>query len=75
MVIVLRKIQESCCYEPTTKKGRKDDQFDEDDFNAEVVRCVLRILSIKKSETVGDRVVRYLGLFLRVASDKGEWEN
>ncbi|KAF2153187.1 ARM repeat-containing protein [Myriangium duriaei CBS 260.36] len=70
LVINLRKIQEACCYEPTSKKGRQDDQFDEDDFNREIVRCVLRILSIRKSETVGDRVVRFLGVFLRVASDK-----
>lgn len=70
LVVNLRKIQEACCYEASGKKGRQDDRFDEDDFNGEVVRCVLRILSIKKSETVGDRVVRFLGVFLRVASDK-----
>jgi len=72
LVINLRKIQEACCYEPTSRKGRQDDQFDEDDFNNETVRCVLRILPIRKSETVGDRIVRFLGVFLRVASEKGE---
>ena len=72
MVINLRKIQEACCYEPTGRKGRPDDQFDEDDFNTETVRCVLRVLPIRKSETVGDRIVRFLGVFLRVASEKGE---
>lgn len=72
LVISLRKIQETCCYEPANSKTRKDDSFDEEDFNEEVVRCTLRLLPIKKSEAVGDRVVRFLGVFLRVASEKGE---
>ena len=41
LVINLRKIQEACCYD-TGKKGKLEDEFDEDDFNREVVRCVLR---------------------------------
>ena len=70
MVVNLRKIQEACCFEPpdTGKKGGKNkgeehEDFDEEEFNAEVVRCVLRIMSVKKSEPVGDRVIRFLGIF------------
>ncbi|THY59952.1 ARM repeat-containing protein [Aureobasidium pullulans] len=71
LVINLRKIQEACCYEPlSSKKKQAEYDFDEDDFNTEVVRCVLRVLPIKKSETVGDRIVKFLGIFLRVASEK-----
>ncbi|KAH0213291.1 ARM repeat-containing protein, partial [Aureobasidium melanogenum] len=71
LVINLRKIQEACCYEPlSSKKNQAEYDFDEDDFNTEVVRCVLRVLPIKKSETVGDRIVKFLGIFLRVASEK-----
>lgn len=75
-IIALRKAQEACCYEPTASKtsGKQQQQqredFDEDDFNREVVRCVLRILPVKKAEPVGDRVVRFLGTFLNVASGK-----
>ena len=47
------------------------EDFDEEEFNAEVVRCVVRILGVKKSEPVGDRVIRFLGLFLKHASEKG----
>lgn len=36
----------------------------------EVARCVIRLMGVKKSESVGDRIVRYLGIFLRHASDK-----
>ncbi|GAB7347036.1 hypothetical protein MBLNU459_g3180t1 [Dothideomycetes sp. NU459] len=76
LVINLRKIQEACCYEPlSTKKSAKDYDFDEEEFNAEVGRCVLRVLSVKRSETVGDRIVKFLGLFLRVASEKGRKNN
>lgn len=69
----LRKIQEACCYEPLpSKKSQKEHDFDEDEFNAEVVRCVIRVLPIRKSESVGDRIVKFLGLFLKLASEKGE---
>ncbi|EME43082.1 hypothetical protein DOTSEDRAFT_173713 [Dothistroma septosporum NZE10] len=70
-IITLRKIQETCCYEPTsTKKGKRNDEFEEEDFNREVVRIVLRILPVRKAEPVGDRVIRFLGTFLSVASGK-----
>jgi condensin complex subunit 3 len=71
----LRKIQELCCYEtPNPRKhafAEDARDYDESDFNEEVSRCVIRILSIKKSEPVGDRLVRFLGFFLKHSSDKG----
>lgn len=71
LVVNLRKIQEACCYEPT-KPGKKGwDDFDEADFNVEIARCVIRLVSVKKSEAVGDKMIKFLGLFLRHASDKG----
>lgn len=70
-MVNLRKIQEACCYEPTNP-GRKGNQsVGEDDFNVEIARCVIRLTGVKKSEGVGDRLVRFVGLFLRHASDKG----
>jgi condensin complex subunit 3 len=70
-IISLRKIQEACCYEPINyKKGKQQEEFEEEDFNREVVRCVLRVLPVRKAEPVGDRVVRFLGTFLKVASQK-----
>ena len=71
LVVNLRKIQEVCCYESSGRGNRALEGFEEDDFNAEIARCVIRIVPIKKSETVGDRLVRFLGQFLRHASDKG----
>lgn len=70
-MISLRKIQEACCYEPINQKqGKQDEEFEEEDFNNEFVRCTLRIMAVKKSEPAGDRVVRFLGTFLNVASQK-----
>lgn len=69
----LRKVQEQCCYEPTSGKGKKNDQpfeFREEDFNAEFNRCAVRVLGVKKTEGAGDRVVRFIGLFLKTASEK-----
>lgn len=70
-IITLRKLQEECCYESVKpKKGQQSDDFYQDDFNNEVVRCILRILPVRKTETVGDRTVRFLGSFLENAGAK-----
>lgn len=72
LVINLRKIQEACCYEPTSKKKNKTgaEDFDEEQFTYEFTRCVLRVMPVKKSESVGERSVRFVGLFLRHANEK-----
>ena len=73
LVVRLRKIQEACCYLPAQSKKIRlgsSENFDEQDFGVEVARCALRVLSVKKAEPVGDRVVRFLGLFLKSASEK-----
>lgn len=68
--VTLRKLQEACCYEPTTAKKTTASDFDEDDFNTEFVRCVLRIMPVKKSESVGERTIRFVGVFMRHSIDK-----
>lgn len=73
LVVNLRKLHESCCYEPTRpSKPAADhaDDFDEADFNTEFTRCVLRAMPVRKSEAVGEKTIRFVGLFLRHASDK-----
>lgn len=44
----------------------------EKELNVEITRCMLRVLPVKKTEPVGDRIIRFLGLFLSHASEKGE---
>ncbi|KAL4791566.1 nuclear condensing complex subunit [Aspergillus venezuelensis] len=83
LVVRLRKLQEACCGIPQrSKKNGKGEEAPEErlipgeetipekEFNTEVGRCVLRILSIKKTEPVGDRILRFLGNFLTHASEK-----
>ena len=71
-VVTLRKVQEFCCYESTgSRKHQLDQEYDEAEFNDEFGRCVCRVLGIKKSEPVGDRLVKFVGLFLKHASEKG----
>ncbi|KAL4995432.1 nuclear condensing complex subunit [Aspergillus recurvatus] len=80
LVVRLRKTQEVCCgiSQKNSKKdgsaeGRlipSEETIPEKEFNVEVGRCVLRILSIKKTEPVGDRILRFLGNFLTHASEK-----
>ncbi|KAL7912301.1 nuclear condensing complex subunit [Trichoderma velutinum] len=70
LAVNLRKIQESCCYEPVNAKTPSADVFDEKAFNHEFIRCVLRIMPVKKAESVGEKLIRFIGLFLRHASDK-----
>ncbi|KAI1085892.1 condensin subunit Cnd3 [Whalleya microplaca] len=70
LVVSLRKIHESCCYEPTRPNKHASNDFDEADFNNEFSRCVLRAMPVKKSEAVGEKTVRFVGLFLRHANEK-----
>ena len=72
LVINLRKIQEACCYEPTSNRKNKTgaEDFDEEQFTYEFTRCVLRVMPVKKSESVGERSIRFIGLFLRHANEK-----
>ncbi|KAI9740507.1 MAG: hypothetical protein M1834_005087 [Cirrosporium novae-zelandiae] len=71
LAIKLRNLQERCCYELTETKGPSPaDEFGEEDFNTEITRCVLRLLPIRKSESIGDRMVRFLGFFLKFACDR-----
>ena len=72
-MVRLRKIQEACCYLPVQSKKLRlgtAHNFGEEDFNAEVSRCALKVLGVKKTEPVGDRVIRFMGLFLKSASEK-----
>lgn len=72
LIISLRKLQEWCCYEPVTGRTSPSDQdYDENDFNTEYCRCILRILSVRKSEPAGDRIVKFTGAFLRHATELG----
>ncbi|KAH8702023.1 putative nuclear condensin complex subunit 3 [Talaromyces proteolyticus] len=82
LVVRLRKIQELSCGIALPNKAKKDlaneervipssdETLGEQEFNVEVNRCILRILPIKKSEPVGDRIIRFLGLFLNHAGEK-----
>lgn len=79
LIVRLRKIQEICCgLHASEKKGRRvsvaveDYEQGEKDFNTEIARCVLRVLPVKKSEGTGDRVIRFLGVFLPASTEKGE---
>ncbi|TVY29118.1 Condensin complex subunit [Lachnellula hyalina] len=72
LVINLRKIQEACCYEPTSVKNKKTgaEDFDEEQFTTEFTRCVVRVMPVKKTESVGERAIRFIGLFLKHANEK-----
>ena len=70
LAVTLRKIHEACCYEPADHKSTAASEFDEETFNNEFIRCVLRVMPIKKSESVGEKSVRFIGFFLKHASEK-----
>lgn len=44
----------------------------EKEINMEITRCILRVLGVKKAEGAGDRVIKFLGTFLKTATDKGK---
>lgn len=81
-MVRLRKLQEHCCGISQKKSDKKEKSQQEEalipgeqtvaekEFNVEVGRCMLRILPIKKTEPVGDRILRFMGTFLVQASEK-----
>ena len=71
LLVGLRKIQEACYYEPILPDKPNRTAFNENDFNMEITRCVIRLLGVKRSEVIGDRMIRFLGAFLRHATEKG----
>lgn len=71
LAVNLRKIHESCCFEPANStEAALSSVYDEEAFNTEFVRCVLRVMPVKKTESVGEKSVRFIGFYLRYASDK-----
>lgn len=47
-------------------------QNNEDAFNGEFIRCLNRVLPVKKSEPTADRVVKFIGHFIQHVQDKGK---
>lgn len=75
LVVGLRKLQDHCINEQPFLGGHEEqegDRFVEDDFNVEFTRCVVRLMGVKKSENVGDNLVRFIGFYLRYSSEKGK---
>ncbi|KAL8874308.1 MAG: hypothetical protein Q9174_000348 [Haloplaca sp. 1 TL-2023] len=70
LAVSLRKVQEACCYEPAQGQKQTQDHAVEGDFNVEIVRCVTRLMGVKRSEPAGDRVVKFFGMFLRRSSEQ-----
>jgi condensin complex subunit 3 len=80
LVVRLRKLQEISSGIVRKKRGKDQEQEEielpeeesvpEKEFNVEVGRCMLRILPIKKSEPVGDRIVRFMDTFIPHAFEK-----
>lgn len=73
LAVTLRKIHEACCYEPHNPKSvTAADEFDEEAFNHEFIRCVLKVMPVKKAETAGDKVIAFTGHFIRHANEKDQ---
>ncbi|ODA82693.1 hypothetical protein RJ55_01201 [Drechmeria coniospora] len=70
LAVTLRKMHESCSYEPAHARASSTDLDDEEAFNREFIRCVLIIMPVKKTESVGERSIRFIGFYLRHSVDK-----
>ncbi|PHH62424.1 hypothetical protein CDD81_7143 [Ophiocordyceps australis] len=70
LAMSLRKIHEACCYEAPSGKRGPMDEFDETAFNKEFVRCVVHMMPVKKTESVGERCIRFVAFYLALASEK-----
>ncbi|KAJ3493371.1 hypothetical protein NLG97_g4773 [Lecanicillium saksenae] len=70
LAVTLRKIHEACCYETADQKSTAGSDFDEKAFNTELIRCVLKVMPVKKTEGVGEKSIRFIGFYLRHSNDK-----
>ncbi|KAF3897349.1 Subunit of condensin complex [Trichophyton interdigitale] len=82
LAIKLRKIQEVCCGLRVAKvDGKKGSRLSEipdlaggglpeKELNIEICRCLIRVVPVKKTEGAADRVIKFLGTFLKAATDK-----
>ncbi|PHH81646.1 hypothetical protein CDD82_282 [Ophiocordyceps australis] len=70
LAMSLRKMHEACCYEAQSGKRGRMDEFDETAFNKEFVRCVVHMMPVKKTESVGERCIRFVAFYLALASEK-----
>ncbi|KAJ6787730.1 hypothetical protein PWT90_03478 [Aphanocladium album] len=70
LAVTLRKIHEACCYETPDQKSTASSDFDEKAFNTEFIRCVLKVMPVKKTEGVGEKSIRFIGFYLRHSHDK-----
>ncbi|TQV92330.1 hypothetical protein V2A60_007019 [Cordyceps javanica] len=70
LAVTLRKLHEACCYETPDQKTTVDSDFDEMTFNTEFIRCVLKVMPVKKTEAVGEKSIRFIGFYLRHSHDK-----
>ncbi|KAK2748562.1 hypothetical protein FQN57_000697 [Myotisia sp. PD_48] len=81
LAVKLRKIQELCCglrsHQGKGKDGVVHESYEQEgegipekEFNIEITRCLLRVLPVKKAEGAADRVIKFLGTFLKAATDK-----
>jgi condensin complex subunit 3 len=59
LVNSLRTVQTTCTQ-----------QDNEDAFNEQFIRCLNRVLPVKKSEPTADRVVKFVGHFIQHVQDK-----
>ena len=69
LAVNLRKIHETCCYEPESGSGGNE-EFVEETFNQEFIRCVLRVMPVKKTESAGEKCIRFTAFYLRMSNDK-----
>ncbi|TQS37060.1 hypothetical protein Golomagni_02478 [Golovinomyces magnicellulatus] len=72
LAIRLRKIQDACNHKIENDKENqyRPESFNEENFRDEFTRCILRVMPVKKSEIVAERVIRFIGLFLKLAIEK-----
>ena len=59
LVNSLRTVQVTCIQQNTEER-----------FNKEFIRCLNRVLPVKKSEPTADRVVKFVGHFIQHVQDK-----
>ncbi|KAI5296064.1 hypothetical protein KEM52_005838 [Ascosphaera acerosa] len=65
-----QRVQQRAQARQLREQYARADRLAEGEFNAEIARCLLRVLTVKRTEGAGDRVSKFLAAFLIHASEK-----
>lgn len=73
-LVALYKLQaEAAQYRENTRRGKAFKLVGEQIFKASLIDMIMRVLPLKKGTAQADRIVKFIGGYIRFVNEKGAW--